>query len=129
MCPQTLKENEKMARVPISNDVGSLMYAMMCTRPDNCHIVGLVSWFQTNPGFAHWREVKRIYIYLKGTTDYMICYQAPDLRLVGYSDANWGGHPDERKSTSGYAFLLNGGTITWYSKKQTCVALCTMEAE
>jgi len=59
----------------------------------------------------------------------MLCYQAPDLRLVGYNDVDWGGDPNERKSTSGYAFLLNGGAITWCSKKQTCVALSTMEAE
>jgi len=52
-----------------------------------------------------------------------------DLRLVGYSDADWGGDPDERKFTSGYTFLLNGKAITWCSKKQTCVALSNMEAE
>jgi len=53
MCTQTSEEKEKMARVPYSNVVGSLIYAMMCTRPDICHAVGLVSRFRTNPGFAH----------------------------------------------------------------------------
>ncbi|XP_020080151.1 uncharacterized protein LOC109703839 [Ananas comosus] len=52
-----------------------------------------------------------------------------DLRLIGYSDADWAGDLDERKSTSGYAFLLGNGAITWSSKKQTCIALSTMEAE
>lgn len=51
------------------------------------------------------------------------------MRLIGYSDANWGGDLHERKSTSRYAFLLNGGTISWSSKKQSCIALSTMEAE
>jgi hypothetical protein len=51
------------------------------------------------------------------------------LCLVGYSDADWGNDLDERKSTSGYAFLLNNGAITWSSKKQPCIALSTMEAE
>ena len=59
----------------------------------------------------------------------MLCYQAQCLRLVGYSDADWGGDPDERKSTSDYAFLLNGGASRWCRKKQTCVALSAMKAE
>jgi len=46
------------------------------------------------------------------TSDYMLCYQASELLLVGYSDADWDGNPDERKSTKGYTFLLNGGAIT-----------------
>ena len=53
MCPKTQDEKEKMARVPYANAVGSLMYAMMCTRPDICYAVGLVSRFQSNPGLAH----------------------------------------------------------------------------
>jgi hypothetical protein len=129
MCPKTQDEIEKMARVPYANAVGSLMYAMMCTRPDICYAVGLVSKFQSNPGLAHWKAVKRILRYLKGTMDYVLCYQGLDLRLVGYSDADWGGNIDERKSTSGYVFLLNNGAITWSSKKQSCIALSTMEAE
>ena len=59
----------------------------------------------------------------------MLCYQALDLRLVGYSDADWGGDLDEHKSTSGYAFLLSDGAICWSSKKQSCIALSTMESE
>jgi hypothetical protein len=61
--------------------------------------------------------------------DYVLCYQGLDLRLVGYSDADWGGNIDERKLTSRYAFLLNNGIITWSSKKQSCIALSTMVAE
>ena len=107
-----------MSRVPYASAVGSLMYAMMCTRPDICYAVGLVSWFQSNPGQKHWMEVKRILRYLKGTSDYMLCYQGKkDLRLIGYSDADWGGDVDQCKSTSGYAFLLNDSAILWSSKK------------
>ena len=73
--------------------------------------------------------MKRILRYLKGTTDYVLCYKWRDLRLIGYTDANWGGDPDQRKSTSGYVFLLNDGAISWGSKKQSCIALSTMEAE
>ena len=66
---------------------------------------------------------------MKSTAGYSLCYQGNDTTLKGYTDADWGGDVDERKSTSGYAFLLNGGAITWCSKKRTCVALSTMEAE
>jgi hypothetical protein len=129
MGPKTDQEKEVMKRRPYSSVVGSLMYTMVCTRPDICYAVGLVSRFQSNPGEMHWKAVKRILRYLKGTADYCLCYQGSNLSLEGYTDADWAGDPDERKSTSGYAFLLNGGAITWYSKKQTCVALSTMEAE
>ena len=129
MCPKTPEERDKMSRVPYSNAIGSLMYAMMCTRPDICFAIGFMSRFQSNPGQKHWYAVKRILAYLKGTVDYSLCYQGGDLRLVGYTDSNWGGDLDERKSTSGYAFLLSRGAISWCSKKQTCIALSTMEAE
>jgi len=128
-CPKTQSEKDAMKRVPYSSAIGSLMYAMLCTRPDICYAVGLVSRYQSNPGQTHWKDVKRILRYLRGTVDYKLCYQGSDLQLVGYSDADWGGDLDERKSTSGYVFLLNNGTISWSSKKQTCIALSTMEAE
>jgi hypothetical protein len=102
MCPKTQDEQEKMARVPYANAIGSLMYAMMCTQPDICYVVGLVSRFQSNPRLAHWKAIKKILRYLKRTMDYVLCYQGSDLRLIGYSDADWGSDLDEHKSTSGY---------------------------
>ena len=105
------------------------MYVMLCTCSDICFAVGLVNRFQSNPRPVHWKAVKRIIRYLRGTADYMLCYQGRDLRLRGYSDADWAGDLDEHKSTSGYTFLLGDGAITWCSKKQSCVALSTMESE
>ena len=61
--------------------------------------------------------------------DLALCYHGGDLRLRGYCDADWASDKDERKSTSGYAFTLGGGAISWCSKKQSCIALSTMEAE
>ena len=127
MCPKTQDEKEKMAHVPYANTVGSLMYAIMCTQPDICYVVELVSRFQSNPGLAYWKAVKRILRYLKGTADYILCYQSSDLRMISYSDANWDSDLDECKSTSGYAFLLNNGFITWSSKKQPYIVLSTMK--
>ena len=74
MCPKTQAEIESMARVPYANAICSLMYAMLCTRSDICFVVRLVSRFQSSPEPAHWKTVKRILRYLRGTADYMLCY-------------------------------------------------------
>ena len=130
MCPQNPQEKHEMEQVPYSSAIGSLMYAMMCTRPDISQAVGLLARYQSNPGSQHWKCIKRIFFrYLKGTKDYCLCYQGGSLQFVGYTDADWGGDKDRCKSTSGYIFLLNSGAISWSSKKQTCTALSTMEAE
>uniref|UniRef100_A0A2N9ERH0 Retroviral polymerase SH3-like domain-containing protein n=1 Tax=Fagus sylvatica TaxID=28930 RepID=A0A2N9ERH0_FAGSY len=91
--------------------------------------LGMVSRYQSNPGPAHWRAVKRILRYLRGTSDHALCYHGGDLRLTDYSDADWASDKDECKSTSGYAFILGGGAVSWCSKKQSCIALSTMESE
>ena len=118
-----------MKNVPYASAVRSLMYAMLCTRIDICYTVRLVSRYQSNPSKAHWKAVKRILRYLKGTMDYSLCYQGKDMLLRGYTDADWAGDVDERKYTSGFIFLLGNSAISWSSKKQTCVALSTMESE
>ena len=76
-----------MSNVPYASAVGSLMYAMLCTRPDICFVVGLISRYQNNPGTADWQAVKMIMRYLRGTTDLVLCYQGEDLKLRGYSEA------------------------------------------
>ena len=129
MCPKTPEERNRMARVPYASVVRSLMYAMMCTRLDICYVVGLVSRYRSNLRYKHWNAVKRILAYLRATTDYALCCQGGDMRLVGYTYTDWGGEIDERKSTLGYAFLLSRGTISWSNKKQTYTALSTMEVE
>lgn len=118
-----------MSNVPYASAIGSLVYAVLCTRPDICFAVDLVSRYQSNSGPAHWQAVKRIFRYLCGASDLVLCYQGGDLRLKGYSDADWGGDLDESRSTSGYAFVIGGGAISWCSKEQDGIALSTMEAE
>ena len=105
------------------------MYAMICTRPNIYHAIGMVSRYQSNIGQEHWKAVKRILQYLKGTTNYSLCYQGNDLPLKGYIDVDWGGDLDERKSTSRFTFLLNNDAISWSSKTQSYIALSTLEAE
>ena len=110
--------------------IGSLQYAVSCTRPDIAYAVNNVARYSSDPSEAHLTAAKRILRYLKGTIDLAITYvRTYDDQLIGYSDADWAGDQDSRKSTSGNLFLLGSGAITWASKKQTSVALSTVEAE
>ncbi|RVW85792.1 Retrovirus-related Pol polyprotein from transposon TNT 1-94 [Vitis vinifera] len=128
-CPKTPQDEEKMRRVPYASVVGSLMYAMLCTRPDICFAVGVVSRYQSNPGLDHWVAVKHILKYLRRTRNYMLVYSGRELILIGYTDSDFQLDRDSRKSTSGAVFTLGCGAIIWRSVKQTCVADSTMEAE
>ena len=105
------------------------MYAMLCTRPDICLAVGMVSRYQSNPGREHWTAVKHIIKYLKWTRDYMLVYHSDELVPIGYTDSDFQSDMDSRKLISGNVFTLGGGAIDWRSIKQTCVADSTMEAE
>ena len=127
--PQTGEEESHMSKVPYASAVGSLMYAMVCTRPDIAHAVGVVSRFLSNPGKEHWEGVKWILRYLKGTSGMCLCFRRNDLTLQGFSDADLGGDLDSRKSTTGYIFTLGGTAVSWKSKLQSRVALSTTEAE
>ena len=127
--PKTLEQKERMSRIPFASTVGSLMYAMLCTRPDICYAVGIVSRYQSDPGEEHWIAVKHILKYLRRTRDYMLVYSSGSLETIGYTDSYFQGDIDSRKSTSGYVFTLNGGAIYWRSVKQTCVADSITEAE
>ncbi|XP_054813475.1 secreted RxLR effector protein 161-like [Prosopis cineraria] len=111
MGPKTEIAKRKIERVSYASTVGSLMYAVMCTRPNICYAAGLVSHYQSNLREGHWKVVKRILRYLKCIIDYGLCYQGSNLRLTGYSNADFGGDKDERRSTLGYTFLPNNGAI------------------
>ena len=69
----TQEEREFMAKIPYASAMGSLMYVMVCTRPDIAQAVGVVSRFMQNPGKEHWETIKWILIYLKGTMDIGLC--------------------------------------------------------
>ena len=129
MSPSSSEEIEKMQNVPYQSAVGSLMYAMLGTRPDISYSVGVISQYSSNPGEQHWRAVKRIFRYLKGTMNYSLEYRRSDQVTHGYSDADWAGNLDNRRSTTGYAFIMNNAAISWASKRQPTVALSTTEAE
>jgi len=123
-----------MSRVPYASAVGSLMYVVLYTRPDIAHVVGVLSRFLSKLGKKHWTTVKWVCRYLRGTSDYGLCYQGRlgldrVLDIHGFVDADWVGNLDQRRSSSGYVFNLFGGAVSWMSKKQSVVALSTTEAE
>eukprot|EP00253_Pinus_taeda_P007769 PITA_07769 len=133
-CPKTQEEEEDMSRVPYASAVGSLMYAMVCTRPDIAHAVGVLTRLMSKPWKEHWTAVQWVFRYLCGTSDYGLCYQGRPgldklLDIHGFVDAYWAGDLDQRRSTSGYVFNLFGGAVSWMSNKQSIVALSTTEAE
>ena len=118
-----------MSKVPYALAIGSLMYAMVCTRPDIAHAVGIVSKYMSNPGKTNWEAVKWIMRYLRGTSDTCLCFGTSDLNLKGFVDANLAGDIDSRKNTTGFVFTLGGIAISWGSNLQKVVALSTTEAE
>ena len=109
--------------------IGSLTY-LTTTRPDIMYAVSLISKFMERPKEAHWQAAKRILRYVKGTKMFEILYNVSEHSyLVGYTDIDWAGSVDDRKSTSGYVFHMGSGVISWASKKQSIVALSTAEPE
>ena len=129
-CPRNDLEKEQMHNIPYASAVGSMMYAQVCTRPDIAFVVGMLGRYQSNPGLDHWRAAKKVMRYLQGTKDYMLMFRHTDsLEVVGYSDADFAGCVDSRKSTSGYIFMLADGAVSWRSAKQSLIATSTMEAE
>ena len=118
-----------MRRVPYASAVGSLMYVMVCTRPDIAYSVGVVSRFLSNPGRHHWEAVKWIMRYLRGTSKLKLTFGSGKPILVGYTDSDMAGDVDNRRSTSGYLMTFSGGAVSWQSRLQKCVALSTTEAE
>jgi len=146
--PITNKEKSDMANVPYASLVGALMYAAIGTRPDIAFAVGALSRFLSNPGRRHWNEAKHVLTYLKSMSDYAIRYSSsisPPGEAIGYSrgvamkptespiegfsDSDWAGCVDTRRSTSGFVWIMNGGAICWRSRLQSIVALSSTEAE
>ncbi|RVW87197.1 Retrovirus-related Pol polyprotein from transposon TNT 1-94 [Vitis vinifera] len=108
-CPQNDDEREEMKTIPYSSVVGSLMYAQVCTRPDIAFVVGMLGRYLSNPGSQHWKAAKKV--------------------LSWVCDADFAGCIDDKKSTTGYIFMMAGGAVSWKSVKQTLTASSTMEAE
>ncbi|KAL1223092.1 Retrovirus-related Pol polyprotein from transposon TNT 1-94 [Cardamine amara subsp. amara] len=103
-CPSTQAERERMNKIPYASAVGSIMYAMLCTRPDVACALSMTSRYQSDPG-------------------------SDELVVSGFTDASFQTDKDDFRSQSGYVFCLNGSAISWKSSKQSTVADSTIEAE
>ena len=132
--PDTYYEDDSIVNEPeYRTIVGSLVYAMTCTRPDLSFIVSKLSQHLSRPTEGDWTLLKQVLRYIKGTMNYSLCFtkSISPMKIVGYSDSDWASCSEDRRSITGYYFRLNdeGPAISWKSRKQQTVALSTCEAE
>jgi hypothetical protein len=131
-CPVRDCDVERMSKVPYSNAVGSLMYLMVCTRPDIAYAVSVVSRYLANLGKKHWEVVKWILKYLRGTANVGLVYGTNcgnHVEVTGFVDSDYAKDPDKGRSITGYMFLVQGCVVSWKATLQHVVALSTTEAE
>ncbi|XP_067937106.1 uncharacterized protein [Watersipora subatra] len=104
-------ENNKTTHCPYRQLVGSLLYLAMGTPPDVCWIVSKLSQFLNCPSDEHITAAKRVLHYIKKTIDYTLHFKPSTDPLHGFSDSDWGGDQENRKSTTGYIFLYGSSPI------------------
>jgi len=127
---QLVKADESDVSLPYREAVGGLMYLMVGTRPDLAFGMGKLSRFVSCYGKEHWAEMKRVLRYVKGLMDMGLVFEKNfSCDLQGFSDADWAGDHETRRSTTGFTFIFGGPAVSWGSKLQKTVALSTMEAE
>ena len=121
---------EYMSKIPYQSAVGSVMYAMVGTTLDLAYAVGLISRFMSKPLKEHWQAVKWVLRYIKGTVNTRLSYKKKgEFVIRGYTDSDYNGDLDQRRSTSGMVFTAGGNPISWRSSLQKVVALSTTKAE
>ena len=94
-----------MTHMPYASTVDSLMYAMVCTRPDLSQAVSMISRYMHDPGRGHWEAVKWVLRYIKGTIDIGLVFEKDFMgkqEYVGYVDSDYAGDLDKCRSTTGY---------------------------
>ncbi|GJX03559.1 retrotransposon protein, putative, ty1-copia subclass [Tanacetum coccineum] len=131
-CPVRDCDVERMSKVPYANAVGSLMYLMVCTRPDIAYAVSVVSRYLANPGKNHWEAVKWILKYLRGTANVGLVHEpnhGKHVDVTSFANSDYAKDPDKGRSITGYAFLVQGCVVSWKATLQHMVALSTTEAE
>lgn len=130
---QKLLQNDdsEPSNFPYRQLIGSVMYLAMGTRPDISYAVGVASRYLEKPSSTHVGAAKRILRYINGTLNRGILYHHSmgEISFNGYSDSDYAGDLDTRKSTTGFVFTVNGSAITWCSRRQSSVSKSTTEAE
>jgi hypothetical protein len=121
-----------MSRVPYLSALGALLYLAIATRPDIMYAVSKLAQYSSCPGPEHWKAVKHLFRYLKGTMDLQLTYRGGKVTselFQAYSDADHAGCLDTRRSTSGFLIKMGTGAVSWSARKQTTVADSSTEAE
>jgi len=127
---QLAKSEKSDESLPYREAVGSLMYLTVGTRPDLAFAVGKLSRYVSGYGKEHWAAVRRVLRYVKGPVNKGLVYtKSASGILQDFSDADWAGDYETRRSTTGFMFIFGGAAVSWTSKLQKTVALSTMEAE
>ena len=133
---KTATDTEDIMDIPYASLIGSLNYCAIATRPDISYATNKCAQFTSHPTLIHWEAAKRIIRYLLNTREHGIMYRAEGRgvqgyahQLAGFTDADYAGDVNDRKSTTGWIFTFNGAPISWASKKQGLVARSTMESE
>ncbi|KAI3655909.1 hypothetical protein MP638_003672, partial [Amoeboaphelidium occidentale] len=123
----------KATDVPYKEMIGSLMYAMLGTRPDIAFAIGFLCRFMSDPAVEHWKALRRVLTYLVNTKDFKLQFGPHPTKetgaIRGFSDSDFAANPADRKSTTGYIVTFYNGAISWSSKRQHRVARSTTEAE
>ena len=122
------EERRRMSNIPYASAIESIMYAILCKRPDVVYALSVTSRFQSDPGESHWSVVKTILKYLRRTKELFLVYGGGELKLERFSDSSFQSDIDDTKFIFEFIFCLNGGTVSWKSSKQDTTADSTTEA-
>ena len=128
-------EQQFMRSVPYLQAVGAIMFLMLATRPDLAFAITKLAQFSHNPGKTHWQALQRLLRYLRGTESMSITYGGnteplpTSVSIAAFCDADWASDRDDRRSTTGYVVIINGGGVSWQAKKQPTVSASSVEAE
>jgi len=121
-----------MEGTPHASGVGSIIYGLVCSRPDLSYAISVISRFMANSGQVHWQALKWVLRYLnetlKGGLKYTRSQPGRDA-LEGYVDVDYAGNVDTRNSLSGFVFTLFDTAVTWKANQKSVVALSTTQAE
>lgn len=115
--------------LPYRELIGSLNYLAVCTRPDISYSVSYLSQFLSCYDNSHWTAAKRILRYLKKTINFKLNFKFDNSDVKGFTDSDWGNNIEDRRSFSGFVFLIGNSAVSWEAKKQKTVALSSTEAE
>ena len=129
-CAATPEEQILASRRPYRELVGSLMYLMVCTRPDIAYAISQLSRYCSNHGTEHWNALMQVVRYVKGSKGSGVTYKGGNLLYPSmFSDATFASDVDSKKSVSAYISYVGGGPVSWKSKLQSTVALSSCESE